>query len=68
MDIYQKHKIVSQAFRMACKYIHDNPPNELPYDDMDLLMCMVDSASDSEGKRYMSYFLHKAQDDFNAEV
>lgn len=68
MDIYKKHKIVSKAFRMICKYLRDNPPTEAPYDDMSLLMCMVDTESDPEGERYMNYFLHKAQDDFDAEV
>lgn len=68
MDIYKKHKIVSKAFRMVCKYLRDNPPTEAPFDNMDLMMCLVDGASDPEGERYMIYFLHKAQDDFDAEV
>lgn len=68
MDIYKKHKVVSEAFRMVCKYLRENPPVKLEYDDMNLVMCMVDAASDPEGERYMSYFLHKAQDELDMEV
>ena len=56
--------IMRDAFKLACKFIRDNPPGDLErYPDLDYIYACADASKDPEGKRWMNLFIKKAAEE-----
>ena len=54
-------KVIAQAFREACKFLREHPPNDT-CEHMELIHLVYDAKSDPDGVRWMLYFIQKAMD------
>lgn len=68
MTLEEKNLVLFEALQRACQFIREKPPTEYPFEDVDMLMILVNGMQrDPQGKEYMAYFIDKAKEELGIE-